>query len=52
MGLKMAQRVSAKTGNDYCLYTTTLLVSVSKENYVTCQARKGNSFVFQWLSRV
>ena len=52
MGLKMAKRVSAKTGDNYCLYTTTQLVSVSKENYVTCQARKGNSFVSQWFSHV
>ena len=52
MGLKMAQRVSAKTGDGDCLYTTTLLVSVSKENYMTCQARKGKSYVSQWLSHV
>ena len=52
MGLKMAQRVSAKTGDGDCLYTTTLLVSVSKENYMTRQDRKGKSFVSQWLSPV
>ena len=34
VGLKTAQRVSEKTGDCYCLYTI-ILVSVSKQNYVT-----------------